>query len=203
MRVMIIGQRWLAVEVLALCLRRGDVITAVSSPTFEDRLSVAATHSGIPVVVSHGSIRSEHIPPDVDVLLCAHAHAFITAEARAKTRYGALGYHPSLLPRHRGRDAIRWAVHMREDITGGTVYWMDNRADGGPVAAQDWCFIRPDDTPDALWRRELAPMGIKLFEQVLADLDDGKVVSVEQEERLATWEPSWSRPSLASRVLAD
>lgn len=35
-------------------------------------------------------------------LCLAHAHIFVTAEARGKARHGALGYHPSLLPRRTG-----------------------------------------------------------------------------------------------------
>lgn len=34
--------------------------------------------------------------------------------------------------------------------------------DGGPIAAQDWCFIRPEDDARSLWSRELAPMGLRL-----------------------------------------
>ena len=55
-------------------------------------------------------------------------------------------------------------------VAGGTVYWLDDLVDGGPIAAQDWCFVRPDDTPSTLWRRELFPMGLRLIDQVLGDL---------------------------------
>ncbi|KAB2896231.1 MAG: methionyl-tRNA formyltransferase, partial [Burkholderiaceae bacterium] len=134
------------------------------------------------------------------VILCAHAHVFVSAEARAMARYGALGYHPSLLPRHRGRDAVRWAVHMGDQVTGGTAYWLDDGADTGPIAAQDWCWVRPDDTPEALWRRDLAPMGLRLFEQVLAALDAGLVPSKPQDDAMATWEPAFAPARLADRA---
>ena len=87
---------------------------------------------------------------------------------------------------------------MRETTTGGTVYWMDDRADGGPVAAQDWCHIYPDDTPDKLWRRELAPMGLKLIGQVLAEVESGTISAKPQDETLAIWEPSFDRKKLQS-----
>lgn len=197
MKVVLVGQRWLATEVLALCLRRGDQVLAAVVPDVNDRLAVAAAGAGIPVVAEARVIRQGHVPAGTDLLLCAHAHAFVTAGARAAARFGALGYHPSLLPRHRGRDAIRWAVHMKEDVTGGSAYWMTDKADAGPVAAQDWCFIRSDDTPETLWRRELGPMGVRLFQQVLSDLDDGRVVAEHQDEAMATWEPAWHARQLA------
>ena len=42
MRVMIVGQKWLAAEVLRLCLARGDDVVAVSAPRTDDRLAALA-----------------------------------------------------------------------------------------------------------------------------------------------------------------
>ena len=198
MRVMIVGQKWLAAELLRLCLARGDDVAAVSAPRMDDRLAALATAEGIPVCQVPKRLTGEWVPAGVDVLLCANAHVFVTAEARGKARLGALGYHPSLLPRHRGRDAIRWALHMRDVVTGGTVYWLDDGADTGPIAAQDWCWVEPGDTPESLWRRVLGPMGLRLFDQVLAALDTGAVPSASQDTRMATWEPSFNPGKLAA-----
>ena len=198
MRVMIVGQKWLAAELLRLCLARGDDVAAVSAPRMDDRLAALATAEGIPVCQVPRRLTGEWVPAGVDVLLCANAHVFVTAEARGKARLGALGYHPSLLPRHRGRDAIRWALHMGDVVTGGTVYWLDDGADTGPIAAQDWCWVEPGDTPESLWRRVLGPMGLRLFDQVLAALDTGAVPSASQDARMATWEPSFNPGKLAA-----
>ena len=198
MRVMIVGQKWLAAELLRLCLARGDDVAAVSAPRMDDRLAALATAEGIPVCQVPKRLTGEWVPAGVDVLLCANAHVFVTAEARGKARLGALGYHPSLLPRHRGRSAIRWALHMGDVVTGGTVYWLDDGADTGPIAAQDWCWVEPGDTPESLWRRVLGPMGVRLFDQVLAALDTGAVPSASQDARMATWEPSFNPGKLAA-----
>lgn len=195
---MIVGQKWLAAELLRLCLARGDDVAAVSAPRMDDRLAALATAEGIPVCQVPKRLTGEWVPAGVDVLLCANAHVFVTAEARGKTRLGALGYHPSLLPRHRGRDAIRWALHMGDVVTGGTVYWLDDGADTGPIAAQDWCWVEPGDTTESLWRRALGPMGLRLFDQVLTALDTGAMPSVSQDARMATWEPSFNPGKLAA-----
>lgn len=196
MRVMIVGQKWLGAEVLRLCLARGDDVAAVSAPRVDDRLAAEAAEAGVPLCQVAGRLDASWVPDGVDVILCAHAHVFVTAEARNKTRFGALGYHPSLLPRHRGRDAVRWAIHMDDRITGGTVYWLDDGADTGDVAAQDWCWVRPDDTPDTLWRRDLAPMGLHLLANVLSCLDFGMAPRTPQDPALATWEPAFSKARL-------
>lgn len=131
-----------------------------------------------------------------DLIVCVHAHVFVSERARDRTRLGGIGYHPSLLPRHRGRDAVRWTIHMGDEVTGGTVYWLSNRVDAGPMAAQDWCWVRPDDDASSLWRRELFPMGVKLLLETMRDLEQGRVIRAPQNEANATWEPSWNRPPI-------
>ncbi len=198
MRVMIIGQKWFGAEVLRLCLERGDDVVAVSAPRVDDRLAAHAVDAGIPLCQAKGLVDARWVPDGLDLILCAHAHVFVSACARGKARLGALGYHPSLLPRHRGRDAVRWAIHMGDKITGGTAYWLDDGVDTGDVAAQDWCWIRPGDVSEELWRRELAPMGLTLLARVLSDLDAGRVPRTPQDPLMSTWEPSFTSAKLRS-----
>jgi methionyl-tRNA formyltransferase len=188
--VMIVGQKWLAAELLKACLERQLNITCVAAPDLTDSLAVAANVNGLPLVLVKGQLRAEDVPVGTDIILCAHAHCYITSEARTSSRLGAVGYHPSLLPRHRGRDAIHWAIHMREPVTGGTVYWMDDGADTGAIAAQDWCWISPSDTPATLWREKLAPMGLNLLVRILDDLVNGRLRKEQQDCQHATWEPA-------------
>lgn len=197
MRVVLIGQKWLAVRLLEQCRELGVEVIKVIAPepgdsAQPDSLERAAVAAGVPVARVGRRVEPGQVPP-CDLILAVHAHAFIGGVARAQARLGALGYHPSLLPRHRGKDAIHWALHMREPVTGGTLYWMDDGADTGPIVAQDWCHIRPDDTAAELWRRELAPMGLRLFRRALAQLQAGESCGgVPQDGALATWEPARS-----------
>lgn len=203
MRVMIVGQKWLGAALLRQCLAEGHQVVAVAAPPAEgndyDRLYAAAQQLGVPARVVRGRLGAADVPEGCDVLLAAHAHCFIDEGARARARHGALGYHPSLLPRHRGRDAVRWAVHMREPVTGGTVYRMDDGADTGPILAQAWCHIHPGDTASDLWRRDLAPMGLRLFSLVLGQVArGGPMPGQAQNESFATWEPAFNGARLAS-----
>jgi len=196
MRILIVGQKWLAVEALRLCVDLGLEVVKVVAPAADDRLVEAAVAVGIHAAAVPGRLEAEHVLPGTDLILAAHAHCFITDGARRAARLGAVGYHPSLLPLHRGRDAIEWAIRMREPVTGGSVYWMDERADGGPVIAQDWCFIRPGDTAADLWRRDLGPMGVRLLQDALTKIARGDLAGTPQDESLATWEPSFARRPL-------
>ena len=192
MKVLIIGQKWLAAQLLQQCIDDGHDVLAVVAPCSQDRLFQMASNMGI--------LAFDHLPlpkmlPESDVILAAHAHIFIDSATRQRAKLGAIGYHPSLLPRHRGRDAVRWAIHMREAVTGGTLYQMDGGADTGAILLQDWCHIRSDDTAQSLWQRELAPMGLRLFQRYLRDWK--QIEPQPQDESLATFEPAFVKSKLA------
>lgn len=195
MNVLIAGQKWFGAEVFrALRALPGVSIKAVCAPTGGDKLAGQANLYGVPVIAS-GTLNAASMPAGIDLIVAAHSHDFIGQATRLRAKWGGIGYHPSLLPLHRGRDAVRWAVRMRERVTGGTVYRLSNRVDGGNVLAQRHVFIGPDDTPEELWRRELAPLGVRLLSETVARFADGGYQHGEdQDERLATWEPSIDRP---------
>jgi len=192
MRLMLVGQKWLGERVLGALRGAGHEVAFVAAPA-GDRLALAAADAGIYTGDPGRQLVAGWVPPGVELMVLAHAHCYVTTGARRRARLGAIGYHPSLLPRHRGRDAVRWAIHMRESVTGGTVYWLTDRADAGPIIAQDWCHIRPEDDPTSLWRRELGPMGVRLLSEAVAAVVAGKAAGVPQNEAMATWEPAFER----------
>jgi methionyl-tRNA formyltransferase len=194
MRIYLCGQRHFGMLVLEMLLAGGHQIVGVSAP-LGDRLWNAATRRYIPLQEA-GKLRADTLPDGVDLIIAAHSHDFIGAKTRARARLGAIGYHPSLLPLHRGRDAVKWTIKMRDRIAGGSVYWLNDQVDGGPIAAQDWCFVRPEWTARDLWREELQAAGVRLFQRVLADLARGLMIAIPQDETLATWEPSIDREPL-------
>lgn len=101
------------------------------------------------------------IPQPVDLLVTIGSSAFVTAEARALAR-DAIGYHPSLLPRHKGRHAVRDTITSGDAIAGGSIYRLTDGWDEGEVLAQESCPVLPEDTAGTLWRRDLKPMGIRM-----------------------------------------
>jgi methionyl-tRNA formyltransferase len=142
-----------------------------------------------------GKLNGQTLPEGVDLIVCAHSHDFISEKTRLRATYGGIGYHPSLLPLHRGKDAIRWAIKMGDRITGGTVYRLSNKVDGGDILEQQWCFIRPTDDAQELWRRDLGPIGVDLLLKAVHRIaEHGFIQGHEQDEKLATWEPSMDAP---------
>jgi len=56
---------------------------------------------------------------------------------------GALGVHPSLLPRHRGPDPFFWAIDAGDRTTGVTAHVVDDEYDTGAILAQRELAIDP------------------------------------------------------------
>lgn len=160
-----------------------------------DQLRARAMDDLVPVLPA-GTLTKSSLPAGIDLIVCAHSHDFIGKATRYKARIGAIGYHPSLLPRHRGRASIEWAIRMGDPVAGGSVYWLDDRIDAGPIAKQDWCWIRPGDTARELWERDLFPMGVRLICQTVRDLENQRLVQIPQDEAVATWEPAIDPPRL-------
>lgn len=65
------------------------------------------------------------------------------------------------------------------------------------LEAQGWCHVLPGEDAAALWRRALAPMGLRLLVGTVARLAGGASPrAIAQDERAATFEPSFSRAKL-------
>lgn len=196
LRVFVSGQRSFGAAVADLVVSGGHGLVGVASPGGDrDPMRAAAFRHGCAWTDS-SRLRPGGVPGGTDVILAAHSHAFIGRRSRARARLAAVGYHPSLLPLHRGRDAVRWTVRDGDRVTGGSVYHLTDAVDGGPLAAQDYVIVPPGSTASSLWRDHLFPLGLALFARVLSDIEGGHVAYVPQDESLATWEPSWERPRL-------
>lgn len=192
MNILIAGQKWFGAAVFkALRELPGVTVAAVCAPE-GDQLEGQAALYRVPVI---RKLTADTMPAGIGLIVAAHSHDFIGEKTRLRATWGGIGYHPSLLPVHRGRDAVRWAIRMGDKITGGSVYRLSNRMDGGDVLAQRHVFIRPEDDAAELWRRELAPLGVELLAQTVAAFArEGYQHGAAQDEALATWEPSIDRP---------
>lgn len=196
MKVFISGQGYFAGDVLRLCLELGLHVVGVCCPVGDKYIGKLAAINGIPSVPA-GALNADTLPDGVDLGLAAHSFDYIGKKTRYKAKYGWIGYHPSLLPRHRGRSSIEWAIRMNDAITGGTIFWLNAGIDRGDVAYQDWCFIdpslrqmNPKDAAGRLWRSELQEIGLRLFRTALIDIRSGVFIRRPQDERFGTFEPS-------------
>ncbi|HZQ62704.1 MAG TPA: formyltransferase family protein [Casimicrobiaceae bacterium] len=199
MRITLVGSRYFGAVAFDMLMKQGVVIARVIVPSADDRLAQSAQAAGIEVKVLKDPrvVPAEDIAEDTDLIVTAHAHARVSNEALARAKLGGIGYHPSLLPRHRGIAAVEWTIRCGDPIAGGTIYHLAERMDAGAIAAQDWCFVKPGETARELWERALAPMGLDLMAKVVQHAREHRSLPAKpQDEQFATKAPLFTdRPA--------
>ncbi len=97
-----------------------------------------------------------------------------------------VGYHPAALPRLRGRAAIPWTILQAEPITAGTLFWIDEGVDSGPIIDQHFFHVAADETAASLYAKHMAALQVMLGRS-LPRLAAGERPRQVQDERHATW----------------
>jgi methionyl-tRNA formyltransferase len=190
MKLFFFGQKSFGAAVLKRLITDGHTITGAAVPEpgqYYDKAHVLAIKEKLSVLPVD-KILSSDIPCGTELIVAAHSHHFISEKALRRATHGGIGYHPSALPRHRGRDAVRWTVAMRDPITAGTVYWLDNHVDGGDILSQRFIHISPGESHHALWRR-LFDLGVDMLSGAVVAISRGIAGREWQEGTYATWEP--------------
>jgi len=126
-----------------------------------------AEEFGIPsLVIDPGTDRPGHLTDaamkelddrlraaDIDLVVLAGFMRILREPLLASFRGRILNIHPSLLPRHPGRNAIASALAAGDAATGCTVHLVNAGVDTGEVLRQEAVPIRPDDTVESLTAR--------------------------------------------------
>lgn len=207
MKCALVGSRYFGASVFeALRKEEGIEFTSIVAIADDDRLAVAARAAGIAVHVLENprNVPGEAIADGTDIIIAAHTHARVSDEALARSRLGGIGYHPSLLPRHRGIAAVEWTILEGDPIAGGSIYHLADGWDAGAIAAQDWCFVAKGETARELWERSLAPMGLALLSKVIHHARvHGEVPAYPQDPAFATKAPMIRKSVVLTEEVSD
>lgn len=98
---------------------------------------------------------------------------------------GAIGVHPSLLPRHRGASPIQTAILEGDKETGVSLFLMDEKVDHGPILAEESVQISDRNFPELL--TALAHLGGVLAAKTIPLFVQGKVKPKPQKHDEATF----------------
>jgi methionyl-tRNA formyltransferase len=113
-------------------------------------------------------------------------------------REGVFGMHPSLLPRHRGRAPIPWAILSGLAKTGVTLFEItDATADSGPIVGQVEIPLAPDETATTLFEK-VSDAHVDLIRTYLPQLDAGTAPRLPQDPRGAS---AWPRRTPADGII--
>ena len=113
-------------------------------------------------------------------------------------RHGVFGMHPTLLPKHRGRAAIPWAILSGLAKTGVTLFEIvDGTADSGPIVGQVEVPLAHDETARTLYER-ITEAHVELVREIVPQLLDGSAPRVEQDTRRAS---AWPKRTPADGII--
>lgn len=121
-----------------------------------------------------------------DIFIDVAYGLFIPKEMLNFPRYGCINLHPSLLPRWRGAAPMQAAILAGDKITGVSIIKLSETLDAGDILKQQAAPIEEQDTTASL-AHNLAVMGAELLLEVLAEIENGTVNSIPQDNTFSTY----------------
>ncbi len=184
MRVIVMGQQAFGKDVLGKLLDAGTdkVVAVYCEPDREGRpvdpIKAFALEHGLPLEQP-----GDFDDPDVlrrlegygaDLMVMAFVNVFVPEAARDTPRLGAICFHPSLLPAHRGPSAVNWPIIMGETRSGFGWFYPTDGLDEGDSLLQWECDIGPDDTVIDLYFKKIYPAAVDSVLEVCDLFRSGK-----------------------------
>lgn len=99
---------------------------------------------------------------------------------------GVIGFHPTALPKFRGRAAIVWQILLGVRETKCSLFFIDEGMDSGDIIGQEEYIIDDEDYADDV-RKKLHDAFLKLSNRVLKQIMNDTLHPVKQNEGEATY----------------
>ena len=168
MRIALFGQAAFGKDVLDALLAAGEEVVGVSTPKAgarPDPLFAAAEAAGIPCIETPSLRRegpfAEFAAWAPELLVFAFVTDIVRQPVLDLATHGAIQYHPSLLPLHRGPSSINWPIIQGRQETGLSIFWPDDGLDTGPILIQKKTPISDDDSLGSVYFDRLFPIDRK------------------------------------------
>ncbi|RJP43093.1 methionyl-tRNA formyltransferase [Candidatus Parcubacteria bacterium] len=104
--------------------------------------------------------------------------------------HGAIGVHPSLLPKYRGPSPIQSAILSGEERTGISLFRMDEEVDSGPVIARREIPVNGKDYPEL--EAALGDAAGEFLAELFPSILKGEIPYAPQNSREATYTAKFS-----------
>lgn len=153
--------------ILEVVLMLGEKVQVFTHPgALGERIYMQAAKAGMPATfgsVNDPDVYAYNLPPSL-IVSCG----YLTILRGDTLKRPAINCHYALLPRHRGRSAVPWAIIEGDDLTGVSWHWMTAGIDEGNLLIQATCPIDPGETQLSLFDKlhvlaaETAPAAIRL-----------------------------------------
>jgi methionyl-tRNA formyltransferase len=105
---------------------------------------------------------------------------------RSIARIGNIGFHPSPLPRMRGRAVIAWTILLGVSSTAATLFWLDDGVDSGPIVLQEPIAVADEETARTLYVKQTDALA-RMLPRAVELVRSGQAPRIEQNHELATY----------------
>lgn len=197
MRIVIVG----AVEFTRTCIREvlrqgGEVVGIVSVPWYRAKFSSDYVDLE-PVARAHGipyySVARVSDPESIeifrnlkpDVIFVFGFSQLIPKELLELPNLGCIGTHPALLPKHRGRHPLIWALVQGWTESGLSFFFLSEEVDDGDILWQERFEITLEDNAGSLYEK-ISTLAVKAIGEFLPRLESGDFERIPQDDSQAT-----------------
>jgi methionyl-tRNA formyltransferase len=219
LKLAVFGQAAFGRDVLARLIEAGHSIVGVYTPPEGRRPDplAAEAESNALRLFRHKRFRrmgapipelvDEHRALGADLNVLAFVTVILPSEIVDGPPHGSLCFHPSLLPKYRGGNALAWQIIEGEAETGVSVFRPDAGVDTGPLVVQrGGVAIRDHHTAASLYFDELYALGVDAMVEAVGRVADGSARYEVQDEAAASHQGlvddavariDWSRDAVA------
>lgn len=114
-----------------------------------------------------------------DVVFCLGWSFILKPEVLEIPRLGVIGYHPTKLPKNRGRHPIIWTLALGLEETASTFFQMDRYADTGNIISQIILPVNIEDDAGSLYDK-LIKTALTQLTEITSKLNHGPLLSTPQ-----------------------
>lgn len=121
-----------------------------------------------------------------DIIICFGWSSLIKRELLNIPKLGIIGYHPSELPKNRGRHPLIWALALGLEQTASTFFFMDEGADSGDILSQEIIEIDYKDNAKTLYEK-MIKTSLNQIERIILNLKNNSYKKIKQDETKANY----------------
>lgn len=122
-----------------------------------------------------------------DIIFCFGWSRLLKKEALSIAPMGVVGFHPSALPRNRGKHPVIWALALGLDKTASTFFFLDEGVDSGDILSQVMIPIDGCDDAKTL-HHKICLSALKQIGELVPMLSDGSYTrEVQDHSNASVW----------------
>ena len=126
-----------------------------------------------------------------DIIFCIGWSQLLKKKFLKIAPKGVIGYHPSDLPKNRGRHPIIWSLILGLKNIGSCFFYMDSKADSGRIISKKMIKIEKNYTSNSIYKK-LINVGKKQIREIMFKIKNNKLKSFPQKNSQSN---SWRKRS--------